>query len=160
MNNLFLNTICTIWICIIASFQLAIACEESRNASLQSARKMWTETAGKDYSYVLQRNCFCPEEYRKPMRVVVENKKVISATYIEDSGKSVSSKVLTDLYTIEDWFAEIANAIERKAYQLHVDYHSEFGYPEKINIDMRERIVDDEQTVSISEVILNNQKPK
>ncbi len=140
--------------CLLSSACAAFACEESAHKSLESNLLKWENTGWNQYSYVLQRQCFCAPEYRKATRIFVENGKVVRANYVEDDDRSpVSSKVLADLTTIEDWFEVIRNAHERKADLVNVVYDPELGFPNKIEIDMRKRRADDEQIVIISKVV-------
>ena len=120
---------------------------------LQKNQQKWFGVGWERYSFVIQRECFCPPEYRQLTRVIVENGKVVSASYVNKNNIAVSERVLADLYTIEDWFEMISKAAERNADQLEVVYHATLGFPEKINIDMRKRRADDEQVVLISEVV-------
>ena len=131
---------------------LAFSCEKSVSELLQKNLQKWQGAGWEKYSFVIQRECFCPPEYRQLTRVIVENGKVVSASYI-DNNAAVSERVLADLYTIEDWFKMINKAVDRNADQLEVVYHAALGFPEKINIDMRKRRADDEQVVLISEVV-------
>ena len=130
-----------------------ISCEKSVSESLQANQQKWHGVGWEKYSFVIQRECFCPPEYRQLTRVIVENGKVVSASYIDKDNAAVSEQVLADLYTIEDWFNMINKAVDRNADHLEVVYHATLGFPEKINIDMRKRRADDEQVVLISEVI-------
>ena len=133
---------------------LAIACDESAYKSLDTNLQKWKSVGWNQYSYVLERQCFCPPEYRKATQIFVENGKVVSANYVEDAGNTpVSSKVMSDLGTIEYWFEVIRNAHERKADLINVIYDSKLGFPNKIEIDMRTRRADDEQSVIITNVV-------
>ena len=131
----------------------AIACEESGRESLESNLQKWKSTGWSRYSFVLERQCFCPPEYRKATRIFVTDGKVVNANYVDTNGKAaVPADVLADLTTIEDWFEVIRKAQERKADRLNVMYDSELGYPNEIEIDMRARRADDEQSVVITKV--------
>lgn len=130
---------------------LAIACEESEHKLLELNLQKWKSMGWSQYSFVLERQCFCPPEYRKATQIFVRDGKVVNANYV-DGKTAVSANVLADLTTIEDWFEVIRNAVERKADQLNVVYDSELGYPKEIEIDMRARRADDEQSVVISKV--------
>ncbi|MDB4652951.1 DUF6174 domain-containing protein, partial [Akkermansiaceae bacterium] len=57
-----------------------------------------------------------------------------------------------DGVTIENWFATLESAIEQNAFQINVDWNAEFGYPEQTYIDLDDRIVDEEQGWTISEL--------
>jgi len=131
---------------------LANACEKSVDISLEINQQKWSTMGWVNYSFVVKRQCFCSPEYRRTTRVEVQNSKVVNANYVEDN-KSVSEEVLAELYTIKDWFRVIKDSASRNADHLYVIYHTELGYPEKIEIDMRELRADDEQTVFISDVI-------
>ena len=141
--------IATIWF----SSSLAIACEESNKQSFERNQQKWQTANLSSYSYIVHQQCFCPPEYRQPIRVLVQDGKVISAEFLDEENKTVSSQLINSLNTISDWFVVIENASNEHAARLEVDYDSELGYPKKIDIDMRERMVDDEQTVIISSVV-------
>ncbi|MEN8773194.1 MAG: DUF6174 domain-containing protein [Akkermansiaceae bacterium] len=57
-----------------------------------------------------------------------------------------------DGVTIENWFVTLESAIEQNAFQINVDWNAEFGYPEQTYIDLDDRIVDEEQGWTISEL--------
>ena len=141
----------TVFICMGSS--MAGACEKYIESAFEVNQKKWHGINWNNYSYIVQRHCFCPPEYRYVTRVTVQNGEVVGAKFVEEENKAVSPQVLAELYTIQDWFGVIRDASDANAVRLEVSYHKEYGYPEKIDIDMRERMVDDEQTILISEVI-------
>ena len=133
---------------------LTAACEKHGKQSFEDNQQRWQAAKVNNYSYVMQQHCFCPSEYRQPMRVLVKNGNVVSATVISDEevDKEVSSQVLQSLYTIQGWFGVIEDASDQNAARIDVVYDAELGFPKKIEIDMRERMVDDEQSIVISSV--------
>ena len=132
---------------------LANACEKSAKQSFELSQQKWQAAKLDNYSYVVQQQCFCPSEYRQPMRVLVRDGKVVSANFLDSEENVVSAQVLQSLYTIQGWFSVISKASNDNAARLEAVYHPGLGYPEKIDIDMRERMVDDEQTITISSVV-------
>ena len=144
--------ICIVLIWNVFNANASIACDGSMRTSLEENVEKW-ETAGWNrYSFVLERQCFCSIEFRKVMRIFVANGQVVNANYVDEEPTAVPADVVADLRTIEDWFEVIRKAKVRNAEILDVAYHSELGFPEKIEIDMRVRRADDEQTVRISRV--------
>ena len=145
------------WLLLITLLTLSthpsFACESSDRALFESNLQKWLDTGWNRYSFVLERQCFCPPEYLKPIRVQVNNGKVESASFVTDVDSTVTPKLLADLATIDDWFEVIRAAADRKADLLQVDYHPELGFPKNIEIDMRVRRADDEQSVKISQVM-------
>ncbi len=138
---------------MLLASQIIMACDESGEKLLQSNMRKWEQAGWDRYSFVQKRQCFCAPEYRKATRIFVDGGKVVNAEFVEGGAATVPAKVMADLTTIEDWFAVIRDAKERKADLLEVVFHPELGYPQKIEIDMRTRRADDEQSVVISEVM-------
>ncbi len=118
--------------------------------SLQDMMTLWEEQHITSYDYVLQRQCFCPYEYTRSIEIRVLDGEIINAKYI-DNNKSVSPEIFNELETIEDVFSILFSAVERNAEHINVQYNSNYGFPEKIDIDMRLLRADDERIITISE---------
>ncbi len=117
--------------------------------SLQDMMTLWEEQHITSYDYVLQRQCFCPYEYTRSIEIRVLDGEIINAKYI-DNNKSVSPEIFNELETIEDVFSILFSAVERNAEHIDVQYNAKYGFPEKIDIDMRLLRADDERAIIIS----------
>jgi len=140
---------------IVVGGALLAACVHDVSASLDSvqARELWQRRSSGNYDYLIERQCFCLPDYTRSMWVQVRQGKVVAATY-EDTGGAVSKPVLDDLRTIDGWFAYIEKGLSKPFFKLQTRYHPHLGYPEQLVADIHERIADDEQRITISQVKL------
>ena len=120
--------------------------------AVDDPQQQWQKLALTDYDYEVQRGCFCTTDYIRAMQVSVRDGGVQSAIYLDDS-TAVSSKVLKSLRTVDEWFAYIEKGRTKPFYRLEVTYHPRQGYPAHIQADVRERVADDEQTVTIGKLL-------
>jgi hypothetical protein len=112
---------------------------------LDRARATWQSAAIRDYTYVVQRGCFCAPDALGPVRVTVEDGVVTEAVYL-DSGRPVGA--FGNLFpAVEGLFDLIRDAVADKAYRVDVAYDAELGFPTVIDIDYIENAVDDELMV-------------
>ena len=103
--------------------------------TFQKNLMLWSEKKSSSYEYTLERQCFCPIEYRRPIRITVEDNEVIGANFFDEN--EVSTELFNELETIDDWFIIISDAINRHADQISIKYNAKYGYPEMLDIDMR-----------------------
>ena len=75
---------------------------------------------------------------------------LLSAYYYLESGTSLTANEVNQLFTIEDLFDRIQEAIDSHAALLRVTYNRDLGYPENIYIDQIENAVDEEVTYTVS----------
>ena len=141
------------WVLALSTSLAACAAEDIHTAktSFLANKQVWDALGWENYDYTVQRQCFCPAPYVKKMRVHVRAGKVVSAVTVEDN-LAVDAKILSDLKTINDWFALINKELQRPAEIVDVKYQSQFGYPLRIHIDISRRVADDEQVIVISQV--------
>lgn len=112
----------------------------------------WRDQAWVNYDMVYQRRCYCLPQHSRPLRLQVRNGVISQARYADD-GARLDDGVEHDLKTVSDWFEVIEAASRYPAASLDVDYDAAFGFPREIDIDYDKRIADDEQSVTIFEVI-------
>ncbi len=86
------------------------------------------------------------------MRVSVRGGNVRGAMYLHTS-RSVPDHVLRSLRTVEEWFAYIEIGKQKPFFRLEVEYDVVLGHPIRIYSDVSERVADDEQTVTITDLI-------
>ena len=136
-------------IAMVASLCMS-ACEHSDKSSvdLSAAQStlndniaLWQRSNIPNYRYTYRRNCFCaPEE---SVVVVVANGQV-SEAFRTPSGTYLSAQELTSVFPVEGLFSKVQEAINKRAFNLTVVYHSQFGFPASISIDYNQNIADDE----------------
>jgi len=122
-------------------------------STLEDQRAIWDSQGLDDYSYVLRRGCFCPEEYTSPVQITVIGDAVSSAVYAEDS--ALAGEPVVDDYetmTIDDLFDFTASAIT-EADKIEIEYDATYGYPSSIQIDYQLMAADDELSVSASDLL-------
>ncbi|MEA5536472.1 DUF6174 domain-containing protein [Crocosphaera sp. XPORK-15E] len=113
---------------------------------LQKNRELWRSQPLKNYQYNYQQQCFCPSPGNTPLKVSVKNGKI---TQVIDLKTNQAIADLTYPKTIQQLFQIIAEAIEKKAYEILVTYHSTLGYPTRIAIDYQKMLADDEVTYTV-----------
>lgn len=138
---------------VISQFMVTAlaACDEVLQEDVIRYQQKWQNSDWNDYRFVVQRKCFCYVDYTREMMVQVSDGKVVSAKYT-DTQELVDKDVLTDIYTINEWFDVIHEAHARQADQLKVHFNEKVGNPSKIMIDLRTNRADDEQAVVISHI--------
>ena len=127
----------------------------SQNFSKQTedlvrAQKLWNSKNITTYTIVQERSCFCPEEYRRPMRYNINNSLVQTGTvrYNDKDKEQLAPTIQTKLNSVSDAFAIIQDAIDDKVDSLEVTYDSISGYPTHIVIDYSVMMADEEQYLS------------
>lgn len=108
---------------------------------------LWKKAHLSTYTYTYKRMCFCPSE--EDILVQVQYGNVVAASY-SPSNNPVMPERLDDLMTVEELFQVIQKAINDDVAQLEVTYNAQLGYPERVYIDVNERIMDEEVTHIVS----------
>ncbi|WP_448270287.1 DUF6174 domain-containing protein [Nostoc sp. DSM 114159] len=101
-----------------------------------------------NYSITVSNSCFCIPDARGPVVIRVRNGQPISVTSVA-TGKPVNPEFFQKYDTIPELFNVIQDAINRKAFNLDVEYNAKLGYPTKINIDYNSQIADEEIFLTI-----------
>ena len=135
---------------IVSLASLAVACEEASDARFLDMQNLWKSQNITDYSYVVEKQCFCAPNFTREMMVFVVND-VADARYI-DTNEQVSNEILEQLATISEWFTQISLAKHNKLGEVAVVYDDVLGYPQNIRIDKHKRRSDDEFNIIISKV--------
>ncbi|MGH7507018.1 MAG: DUF6174 domain-containing protein [Longimicrobiales bacterium] len=115
---------------------------------LEDARERWAAAAIDNYTFVLQRSCFCAGG-NEPVRIVVRDGVPASYTVVE-TGDPLPQEWREAYPTVEELFDIIEDAIE-DADEIVVSYDSARGYPVRVDIDYIGRAIDDEMGYIISE---------
>lgn len=120
-------------------------------SELERARARWEARAPALYEFKLDRGCFCPFEFIRPVRITVSDGVVVSAV---DPDTNEPLDPPTDGFpTIDDLFAEIQDAIDREADSIEATYHGTLGYPVEVYIDWIMNAIDDEMSFRVSEYV-------
>lgn len=124
---------------------------DGAQAELNRQRRQWRAQEIEDYSYTVRRLCFCPESFTDPVEVRVSGGEVVARSY-RGSGEAVAGENARFWPPVEGLFEIVQDAIDRDADSLLVDYHPSLGYPISIRIDYEEMAIDEELTVTASDL--------
>ncbi len=130
------------------------ACVSGVPSQLTRNQKLWESKNINNYDFTVERQCFCPEDYRGPVNIQVRNDAPTSVTYVS-SGADASGK-FGDTDTVDELFTALQNAYEgnnsfsQKAARVDVTYDSQYGYPTSIYIDISPQIADEEQGFEVT----------
>lgn len=131
------------------------ACSSDVPGELTDAEKLWNSQNLADYDFTLERQCFCPEEYRGPVNVQVRNGAAVSVTFVSD-GTAVTDDRFAEADTIDKLFSVLKdayngkNSFNQKADSVTVTYDSERGFPSAFFIDISQQIADEENGYTVT----------
>ncbi len=123
----------------------------------ESNLQKWQDSDISNYSFTLQRNCFCLPDATRPVNIEVENGKVKSATFA-DTGEPLPASFDYNSLSVDDLFKQVGDELDSGAEQVDVKYDSVYGYPTSIFINQSDLIADEEVGFSISNFV-NNDEP-
>ena len=136
----------------------AISCTNSIPQELTNNEKLWKDQGLRNYDFTLQRDCFCPEDWRGPVNIQVRNGIAISVKYVSNEatvtdGKFDNADTIDKLFTIlKDAYAGKGD-FEQKVDTVNVTYNAQMGYPTTFYIDVSQTIADEEQGYTITNLI-------
>jgi hypothetical protein len=113
---------------------------EATQDELVAARQRWSASRITHYDAVMQRSCFCTEDFRAAARVEVRNGAVVAAQRLD--GRPVVEP--SPYVSVERLFAEIQDAIDAGASEVRVTYDAALGFPTTLYIDHSQMIADEE----------------
>ncbi|MEH2259130.1 DUF6174 domain-containing protein [Nostoc sp.] len=115
---------------------------------LRFNKRLWEQANIYNYRITVSNSCFCIPDARGPVVIQVRNGQTTSITSVA-TGKPVNPQFFQKYDTIPELFNVIQDAINRKAFNLDVEYNAKLGYPTKINIDYNSQIADEEIFLTI-----------
>ncbi|WP_338421770.1 DUF6174 domain-containing protein [Nostoc flagelliforme] len=115
---------------------------------LRFNKGLWDRANIYNYHITVSNSCFCITDARGPVVIRVRNGQPTSITSVA-TGQPVNPQFFQKYDTIPELFNVIQDAINRKAYNVDVEYNAKLGYPTKINIDYDSRIADEEIFLTI-----------
>jgi hypothetical protein len=134
---------------------VAISCASSVPQELTAGEKLWKDHGLKNYDFTIERQCFCPEDWRGPVNIQVRNGAAVSVTYVSD-GTAVTEGKFDNADTIDKLFTMLKNAyagkgdFEQKADTINVAYDAQIGYPTTFWIDVSQMMADEEQGYAVT----------
>lgn len=121
---------------------------------LDANRKKWDSLDIDDYSFTLQRNCFCRGDAIRPVNIEVRDGSVTSARYA-DTGELIPDDRQYNKQSVYNLNAEglfnlVEQGIQSGAAQVDATYDKQYGLPTSIYIDQSRQIADEEMGYTIS----------
>ena len=159
-NYLSKNYIVRSLLALIVLFTLlaATSCTSSVPRELTDNEQLWGDQELENYDFTLERQCFCPEDWRGPVNIEVRNGTAVSVTYLSD-GSVVTEGKFDDVDTIDKLFILLNNAyagkgdFKQKADSVDVTYDEQMGYPVTLYIDVSQQMADEEQGYTVTNLV-------
>lgn len=108
---------------------------------LLEQRELWDSQGLRDYSFEVQRLCFCP--VRERVRVRVVDGAVAGAVDL-GAGEELGGDEVRWYLSIDGLFDLLDDAYAQGAQRVEVDFHASRGHPTHLWIDYDEKIADEE----------------
>jgi len=115
-------------------------------------RARWEAVGPGSYVYAMGWLCFCPTEYRGPVRITVEEGVAIDRVFLE-TGEPVPEDIASEFPTVDGLFDHLVSAMRGGAYLVDVTYDPALGMPVEFWIDHRENVADDEIGMTVSQAV-------
>ena len=123
---------------LLTACSQTVPATSSAPETLDEARARWAAADLDDYRMTLTRSCFCPEYYRGPFEVAVDDGEVTAVGF---QGRELpADRVLT----VDALFDLLAEAYASGAARVEVTYDATLGYPTSLYIDQDEQMADEE----------------
>jgi hypothetical protein len=116
---------------------------------LARARARWAAADLQGYSVVQTRICECLPPYRYTL--IVEGGRVTDVGYERDAAWPTVAP-LDSFLTVDQVFELLERVRQRHPAYWRVRYHPKYGYPTDIFVDIDARIVDDEISLTLSDL--------
>jgi hypothetical protein len=114
-------------------------------------RNLWVSKNLSNYSYTLQRSCFCPLEITKAMRLEVRGGLLSSVKYV-DSGADVPENFRPNIFKIEAFF-DLIDSTQAKGGKVDgLKFDATFGHPTQMSLDPIPLATDDEIAYKLADL--------
>jgi hypothetical protein len=135
----------------VAVWQLALPALRANRAAggVVTAQNQWEAQGIHSYQFDLQVGCFCIFDLVRPVRIVVANGEVSSITYLDD-GESADPALFNGYATMDQLFAQLADAQAQNPVKFDVTYDEALGIPLSADIDVSEMIADEELRFTVT----------
>ena len=143
---------------VLLTLLAVTSCTNSVPRELTDNEKLWKDQELDNYDFTLERQCFCPEDWRGPVNIEVRNGNAVSVTYQSD-GSVVTEGKFDDVDTIDKLFILLNNAyagkgdFEQKADSVDVTYDEQMWYPVSLYIDVSQQMADEEQGYTVTNLV-------
>ncbi len=120
---------------------------DERMRRLDAGRATWAASAPRDYAFEYRRSCFCP--FVRTVRVEVGSGSIVRVIDVESS-EPIPEERFDDFPTIEELFVELDQLIRGDPHLLEVEYDPTFGFPARVQVDIEERVADEEFSYTVT----------
>ena len=124
---------------------------KSQVDELKEAQELWRSRRPLRYVYTIQRQCFCTEDARGPVRVTVDGETVVSQLY--DDGRAVDVEAAAWFPSVDGLFTVLLDAFDQGAYEIRATYDPELGVPVDFWIDYAQHTIDEELGFTVTEAV-------
>jgi hypothetical protein len=124
--------------------------QDKRLDDLAAARSQWIADAPSAYDFTYLRSCFCPDVF--PARVYVDAGAVILVENVQTSDPLPADRN-DDFPTIDQLFNELDELIRLDPFELEIRFDTELGYPTYVRVDIEERMVDEEFSYTVDDLV-------
>lgn len=121
---------------------------DERLDRLNAAWARWNATAPADYRFDYRRSCFCPDV--EEVRIAVADGIVVRVTRLETL-EPLPAERNPEFPTIDALFVELDQLARADPHVLEVEYDAAFGFPAFAQVDIEERMVDEEFSYTVRE---------
>lgn len=145
----------TFWLAALSTLLLScgsLGPGDGRLIELLGHQARWNTRGPGSYVYAVERLCFCPEEYRGPVRVRVQDGVAVERVYVA-SGLAVPPAIADAFPTVDGLFELLRSAIDADAFEVRVTYDPTLGVPIDLWIDYNEMTADEELGMQVIEEV-------
>jgi hypothetical protein len=122
---------------------------DERLERLSAARTTWVSSAPVDYAFRYRRSCFCP--FVERVRVSVSSG-FVTEVFDLDAALPLPEERWPEFPTIDALFAELEELVREDPFRLEVEYDPTLGYPSFVDVDIEERVVDEEFSYTVTDL--------
>jgi Family of unknown function (DUF6174) len=101
---------------------------------LNEAMTLWDDQNITHYQITTQRECSCLAKFAQPIKIEVDHSEIVKVRDISNTPITDQEVLEESVFSIEDLFGEIQDAVHRNAMSIRVNYNSEYGYPTSIHV--------------------------
>ena len=150
-----LATRCRQAVLVVAAIAASAACSDLGPKGpvdeLEEAQELWRSQRPLRYVYTIQRQCFCGEDARGPVRVTVDGETVASQLY--GDGRPVNAAAVGWFPSVDGLFAVLLEAFAEDAHEIRVTYDPQLSVPIDFWIDYSQNTIDEELGFIVTEAV-------
>jgi len=135
---------------ILAGCAILEPSREAEREQLRRAASIWEDRGWRDYTYVMERLCFCGYG-GVPVQVTVRDGGRVSAIAIE-TGEPLPMEIAQLYYTVPEMFEFLEEALRRDPASFRAVYDEQTGHPLEAWIDYARNTADEEQGFEVREL--------